>query len=414
MPASPRFAHEYSLIESTTVEFPVHEIPEVAGHPDATELRCQVYPGREISNKIQMIQKRRPSGVCRPAQPRAPVAATCAKWSPVSSWLKRVCAFCDRRFVYALLVVAACNVAATREVSAAIVERIVAVVGERAILMSDLRERARPLLVRIHQELPAGAQRSAAISQLYKSVVERLVDEELISRVARKSKIVITEKEVDTALTTLARQNNITIERLLLEAHAQGQTDAKYREEIRRQLLEYRVMNVRLQGRVQVRDEDVRRSYRDIMLQERKNLSFSAAWILVRPQAQGPAAVEVANSIVRALREGRSFAALARQYSSDKKTASRGGELGHYAPGKLPTPIDRALMNLEPGEYTMPIHIGDSYVVAQLLSRDASQLPTLEEAKAELVERVYSDKMGQARRRWLDGLRKQMHVEIRL
>jgi len=48
------------------------------------------------------------------------------------------------------------------------------------------------------------------------------------------------------------------------------------------------------------------------------------------------------------------------------------------------------------------------------LSRDPTQLPTLEEAKSELVERVYSDKMGLARRRWLDGLRKQMHVEIRL
>ena len=332
----------------------------------------------------------------------------------MSLWLRRVSAFRDRRFVCASLIVACCTIAATRLASATIVERIIAVVGERAILMSDLRERARPLLVRINQELPAGAQRSAAISQLYKSVVERLVDEELISRVARKSKIVISDKEVDNALTTLARQNNITIERLLLEARAQGQTDAKYRDEIRRQLLEYRVMNVRLQGRVQVRDEDVRRSYRDIVLQERKSLNFSAAWILLRPQAKGQSEVELANYIVRSLRAGRDFADLARQYSMDKKTAARGGVLGRYAPGKLPTPIERALMNLEPGEFTTPIHIGDSYVIARLLARDASQLPTMEEAKAELVERVYSDKMGQARRRWLDGLRKQMHVEIRL
>ena len=309
---------------------------------------------------------------------------------------------------------ALCLVLASGSAGATVVERIVAVVGERAILMSDLRDRARPLLVRINQELPAGAQRSAAISQLYKSVVERLVDEELISRVARKSKIAISEKDVDTALTTLARQNNITIERLLLEARAQGQSDAKYREEIRRQLLEYRVMNVRLQGRVQVRDEDVRRSYRDVVLQERKNLNFKAAWILLRPQVQGGSVAELANFIVRSLRDGQDFATLALRYSTDKKTASRGGELGSYAPGKLPTPIDRALLNLEPGEFTMPIRIGDSYVVARLLARDATQLPTLEEAKAELVERVYSDKMGQARRRWLDGLRKQMHVEIRL
>jgi peptidyl-prolyl cis-trans isomerase SurA len=313
-----------------------------------------------------------------------------------------------------VLVAALCLLVASRNSSATVVERIVAIVGERAILMSDLRDRARPLLSRINQELPVGAQRSAAISQLYKSVVERLVDEELIVRIAKKSKINISEKDVDSALATLARQNNITIERLLLESRAQGQTDAKYREEIRRQLLEYRVMNVRLQGRVQVRDEDVRRAYREIVLQERKNLSFSAAWILIRPQAQGLPPADLANSIMRALREGQDFAELARRYSTDTKTARRGGDLGRFAPGKLPMAIERALQSLEPGEFTTPVHIGDSYVIARLLSRDATQLPTLEEAKAELVERVYSDKLGQARRRWLEGLRRQMHVEVRL
>lgn len=312
------------------------------------------------------------------------------------------------------LLMALCVALASRSSAATVVERIVAVVGERAILMSDLRDRARPMLSRITEELPAGAQRSAAISQLYKSIVERLVDEELISRIARKSKINITDKDVDSALATLAHQNNITIERLMLESRAQGQTDAKYREEIRRQLLEYRVMNVRLQGRIQVRDEDLRRSYREIVLQERKNLSFSAAWILIRPEPHAGPPAEVANAVVRALRQGGDFADLARQYSADPKTARHGGNLGRFAPGKLPLAMDRALQNLEPGEFTTPIHIGDSFVIARLLARDASQLPTLEEAKTELAERVYSDKMGRARRRWLDGLRRQMHVEVRL
>lgn len=297
---------------------------------------------------------------------------------------------------------------------AAVVERIVAVVGERAILMSDLRERARPMLVRINQELPAGAQRSAAISQVYKSVIEKLVDDELIARSARKSKIAITDKDIDQALATLAKQNNITVERLFAEARTQGQNEARYRDEVRRQLLEYRVMNVRLQGRVQVREEDMRRAYHEIVLQERKKLDFSAAWILIRPDSSGQSAQDRANEVMRALRAGTDFDVLVAQYSSDRKTAPKGGHLGRFSPGKLPAAIDRALLAIEPGDTTVPIHMGDSYAIIKLLARDESQLPTLEEAKAELAERVYSDKMGQARRRWLDGLRKQMHVEIRL
>ena len=305
-------------------------------------------------------------------------------------------------------------VCAPQSASATVVERIVAVVGERAILMSDLRDRATPLLVRINQELPAGSQRSAAISQLYKSAIERLVDEELIARTARKSKIIVADKDVDQALATLAKQNSISVERLMTEARTQGQTDAKYRDEIRRQLLEYRVMNLRLQGRVQVRDEDLRRAYREIVLQERKKQEFTAAWILLRPQAGSSSAQDLANEVDRQLRRGGDFGDLARRFSTDRKTAVTGGFLGKFAPGKLPTAIDRALLSLEPGEHTIPIHIGDSYAIVRLVSRQPSELPTLEEARAELTERVYSDKMSQARRRWLDGLRKQMHVEIRL
>jgi peptidyl-prolyl cis-trans isomerase SurA len=229
------------------------------------------------------------------------------------------------------------------------VERIVAVVGERAILMSDLRDRATPLLVRINQEVPAGSQRSAAISQLYKSVIERLVDEELIARAARKSKIAVSDKDVDQALATLAKQNSISVERLMQEARAQGQVEGKYRDEIRRQLLEYRVMNLRLQGRIQVRDEDLRRAYREIVLQERRKQAFTAAWILVRPHAGSEPAQEAANRIMRELRQGRDFGELARQHSADRKTAQHGGLLGKFMPGKLPTAIDRALLSLERG-----------------------------------------------------------------
>jgi peptidyl-prolyl cis-trans isomerase SurA len=305
-------------------------------------------------------------------------------------------------------------VCAPQFASATVVERIVAVVGERAILMSDLRDRATPLLVRINQELPAGSQRSAAISQLYKSAIERLVDEELIARTARKSKIVVADKDVDQALATLAKQNSISVERLMTEARSQGQTDAKYRDEIRRQLLEYRVMNLRLQGRVQVRDEDLRRAYHEIVLQERKKQDFTVAWILIRPQPGSGSTQELANEVEQQLRQGRDFGELARRYSTDRKTADKGGFLGKYSPGKLPMAIERALLSLEPGEQTVPIHLGDSYAIVRLVSRQPSELPTLEEARAELTERVYSDKMSQARRRWLDGLRKQMHVEIRL
>ena len=58
--------------------------------------------------------------------------------------------------------------------------------------------------------------------------------------------------------------------------------------------------------------------------------------------------------------------------------------------------------------------MGDQLVVAKLLGRRESELPTFEEARAELNESVYLEKMNKARRRRLDVLRKRVNVGIRL
>src|SRR5258707_8908105 len=45
---------------------------------------------------------------------------------------------------------------------AMVAERVVAVVGEHAILLSDMRQRARPFLSQIQQRVPVGGQERAA------------------------------------------------------------------------------------------------------------------------------------------------------------------------------------------------------------------------------------------------------------
>ena len=86
----------------------------------------------------------------------------------------------------AVLLLLACLVTAG-SASAAIVERIVAIVGERAILLSDLRQRSRPFLARAYDQYPEGPQRAAATSQIYKVVLDRMVEEELEDEAAKRA-----------------------------------------------------------------------------------------------------------------------------------------------------------------------------------------------------------------------------------
>jgi peptidyl-prolyl cis-trans isomerase SurA len=306
-----------------------------------------------------------------------------------------------------------------RPAHATIVERVVAVVGDRAILLSELVDRARPFQLQVYGTVPEGASRNAAISQLYRQLVERLVDEELQGREAARSNITVTAEEIQSALERVAKQNDVSVDQLFDEAQKNGLGVAEYRQEIRRQLLDAKMLNLRIQGRMRIGEDDMRNAYKRIAQEERKKLEFRAAWIRFQiPPGSGPAGAasqrDAATQVAARARAGADFSELARTYSSDPATRDMGGLLAPMRPGELPPDIDQALLAIEVGEVTGPLRLGDAWMVLKLIERGPSQLPEYEKAKPQLQTRVYAEKMDAARRQWLDGLRKRTHVDIRL
>jgi peptidyl-prolyl cis-trans isomerase SurA len=302
--------------------------------------------------------------------------------------------------------------------SASVVERIVAIVGERAILLSDLRERAQPFLAQIHQQVPQGAQRNAAISQLYKGLLQKMVDEEIEQKAAVQAKVTVTPREVEEALTRVAAQNNVSVEKLLSEARRSGLDDSSYRDELRRQLLQTKLINVRLQGRIRVTEDDLQKAYRSIELEEREKLSYRAAWLVVSvPPGLSPADVRTRRALVERLKrdaERGDFAALVQIHSDDPSTKNSGGVLPYERPAETPAVLRRVIGGLEVGHVAGPVPVPGGLAIVKVLNREESSLPRFEDARDELGQRVYLEKMTQARRTWLDSLRRQQHVEVRL
>ncbi|HEX3850812.1 MAG TPA: peptidylprolyl isomerase [Polyangiaceae bacterium] len=312
----------------------------------------------------------------------------------------------------ALLIGAAALSLVDRAAQATVVERVVAVIGDRAILLTDLKTRAQPFLVQVTQTVQPGAQRSAAISQVYKGVLDKIVDEELEERAAIQAKITITSKEIDEAIARVAQQNQITTQKLLAEAARTGVNEAQYRDELRRQLLQAKLVNVRLQGRIRVTDDDLKLAYRKLVFEERQRLELHVAYIRIPAGADGSGRA-LAERVAEAARS-QDFATLARQFSQDRSTRDSGGQLSQTKLAELPPSVARAAMALEVGESSPPVQMDDAFVIVRVNSRDASQLPPFDDARRELGDRVYMDKMNQARRTWLDGLRRRNHVEVRL
>jgi peptidyl-prolyl cis-trans isomerase SurA len=192
--------------------------------------------------------------------------------------------------------------------------------------------------------------------------------------------------------------------------------ETPYRDELRRQLLEAKLINVRLQGRIRVVDEDLRDAYRRLVLEERQKLSVTPAWIVISA-GNNPSEQRKQRALAESISEqaqSTDFATLARRYSEDAATRDAGGVQAKVAPTDLPGPLARTALGLEVGQASAPVRVGDRYVVLKIVARQASELPDYEQARQELAERVYVEKMAQAKKVWLDGLRRQHHVEVRL
>jgi peptidyl-prolyl cis-trans isomerase SurA len=324
------------------------------------------------------------------------------------------------------LVVSAGLVALAGVAHAAIAERIVAVVDEQAILLSDLRQRAKPFILQVQQRAAPGAQRAAAESEVLKQVLERMVDERIEARQAERAHIAVSNDEIDTGLRNIAEQQGLTVERLTEEAKRIGTSAQEYRDEIRRQILQVKLMQLRVKSRIRVTDEDIDATYARLVRFDRRRLGYRVAWVVLHvPPLSSPEAVndrrELAEQIAATARAGHDtqgrpvdFATLVRSFSDDTPSRAAGGDLGWHKPGDLAQAIEDEAITLDVGQVCSPFTYQDAIIVMKLLDREPSQLPPLAQARDEIAQRAYNEQMEKMRKQWLQELRRGVHVDTRL
>ena len=118
------------------------------------------------------------------------------------------------------------------------VEKIVAVIGDDAILLSELKARGAPFARQIAKQYPAGPQRTAAESSMFKDLLEKMVEDALEEQAAERLKISVKADEVDNTFKQMAASQNMTVEQLFDATELKtGMTEQDYRDEIRRRFL---------------------------------------------------------------------------------------------------------------------------------------------------------------------------------
>ncbi len=244
-----------------------------------------------------------------------------------------------------------------------LVDRIVAIVDEEAILQSDVDREVE--LYKMEKEY-AGETVTGTSSEVRREMLERLMESKLIIAAAKQAEMVVDEDAIESSVQQKIDQfieHFGSMETLEIELGRSGMTLADYRARMSTQLRDQQYLRL-VVGRfirpdLEVMDNEVRDYYLahlDEMPAESDSVTISDILVPVQPALSVRQKVQAKVEVIQAgLTDGTSFDTLAIQYS-EGPNASRGGAIGLVGPGDLFDPaLDQAVFALPVGKVSEPV-----------------------------------------------------------
>jgi len=232
------------------------------------------------------------------------------------------------------------------------IDSIVALVDDDVILRSELDIAMAGVLDRVR----ASGEAMPPMHLVERQVLERLIVRELQVQRALQTGIRVSDADVDQALTTLAQQNNMSVQQLRQVIEADGEDFAEFRRNIGEEIMAERLRQRIVNSMDPITDTEV-----DILLasEDLSGGEYNVSHIMIAlPEGSTPQQIaEVqakADDIHRRLMEGLDFASAAISYS-DGQEALEGGLVGWRDLNSVPAFFADAVRDLKPGEITEPI-----------------------------------------------------------
>ncbi len=246
---------------------------------------------------------------------------------------------------------------------------IVAVINQELVTAGEVERRVERAL----QEQQRGA-RLPAEPEVRKRVLDALIDERVLITYARDSGMKVDEADIDRAVQSVAAQNQLSIDQLRERLKQDGIDYARFRTNLRDQMLVERVREREVYQRIRITDLEIDRLVDQQRAAAQADAELNVAQILVTvPEGADEATRQArrarAESALARVRGGEDFAKVARELSEDGNR-EKGGEIGLRPASRLPDLFVDAVRPLGVGEVTPAlVTSGAGFHVLKLIER---------------------------------------------
>lgn len=306
-----------------------------------------------------------------------------------------------------------------------VVDRVIAVVDDDVITLSEMEDEGREYFGRIRAQAPVG-ELDRILAKARKEVLSGMIDKLIVRQQAEKLSIAVSEKELDAALDQMLVRNNATIEDFRQELAAMNVSEQDYRKNISDEILKSKLIGYEVRSRIVITEEDMQAYYQKEIIPERGAdgfhiLQMGFTWRnSVTLEKAGFDSKETARERAEEIRAravgGENFRTLAKQYSN-LPSAGAGGDIGFFKKAEMVSFMKNAIIEIEPGEISRIVENSNTIQFFKLLSVQEGETvikAPYETVREEIRDVLYQQKLEAQYKKWVNGLRDGAYIRTLL
>lgn len=298
----------------------------------------------------------------------------------------------------------------------AVVDRIVAVVNQEIIMLSEVDHWMNPLLEEIQTD--DRLQKKEGLRELRRKVLDRLIEEKLIDQEAKRSGIKVTKKEIESAIEEIKERNHVTQEELEKVLAKDGMTLEAFTKRLEREIQRLKILQEVIKMDVKPGEKELLEFYQNHIDRYRSPELYRPSHILfVVPKGASPDQVKEARrrcqQVLDKIKKGEDFGEMALLYSEDL-SAKDHGDLGYFKKGELLPAFEREALRLKVGEVSGIVRTDFGFHIIKLMDRKGGEALPFEEVKERVRKDFYEKESEKAFQQFISTLRQRSVIEIRL
>jgi parvulin-like peptidyl-prolyl isomerase len=322
-----------------------------------------------------------------------------------------------------VLVVA--GLTAAGPVRAEIIEQILVKVNGEIFTKTDLEQKQVAALRQKGQQIdlksdPANLQLRKALDEITPQIMVEAVDEMLLVQRGKELGYKLSDEQFKGVLDNIKKENKLENEEQFQAAlKAENITMVDLRRNLERSMIQQRVMQNEVMGKIGVSEDEARRYYDSHLNEFTTPQSITLREILLAVPSDGKALNVGLDEAVKTKAEGirerlttgaEPFEKLAAEVS-DAPSKANGGLIGPISLNDLAADLRKMVDAMKQGEVSPVTRMARGYQIYKLEALTTAQTMPFEQAREQISERVFTDKRKAEWQKYLEKLRAQAIIE---